>query len=146
MAAPPPPPPPRVLVSVVVYVGDPVDFQNYRHTMVFFRAEDGGFMLTAHAMGGAGAFRHELRDSKDSRHTAMFAKEVPVRCLRGEVTKAQLSAMACEVPIDNGDPEFKCRAWVEAYLGKLYEAGYLLQGEYSQGVDGMMEAAMESDG
>ena len=55
------------------------------------------------------------------------------------LSQPQLVALISQTP-DSSNREFNCQTWVEAVLKRLSDAGYLLQEDYSKGIDGTQVA------
>ena len=60
------------------------------------------------------------------------------------MSQPQLVALISQTPPDNSNREFNCRSWVEVVLKGPSDAGYLLQEDYSKGIDGMVDVTMEA--
>ena len=52
----------RIYITITVFQGDPVDFQKFRHTALFFQFEDGQQHVTIHAIGMPGSFVVEVQE------------------------------------------------------------------------------------
>lgn len=133
----------QVRVNIPVFVGEPLDYQRYRHTALRFQFSDSTTApVVIHITGPNRGYKLEARDDFDESMT--FAKDVLVGWLRVPMTKAQLVSFVCQTPIDNSDLEFNCQTWVERALKRLVQAGYLEQEDYTNGVNGMVDATMEA--
>ncbi|KAM5347020.1 hypothetical protein ACJ41O_010025 [Fusarium nematophilum] len=144
----------RYTVYVVVYKGDPVDLQIYRHTALWFVPLDddgggGGGGGSPHyyfeVQGSTGDFKFNTADGVDPTGMAGFAKKVQVADTRHALTPEHLGHLMEGTHVDNHDPEFNCHVWVDRSLNALYQGGYLSKEEYLGGVDGMVDATMEAE-
>ncbi|KAK7606534.1 hypothetical protein BKA81DRAFT_177433 [Phyllosticta paracitricarpa] len=134
-----------VHVSIIIFRGEPLDWQKYRHTALLFTFADETQSVMIHATGSRYAFRLETMSNRDPRLSRSFAKEVDVGQIRFPMTKPRLVELISETPINNSDPEFNCQVWVENALQRLKGANQLSEDEYTKGVDGMIDATMEAE-
>ncbi|KAF1831240.1 hypothetical protein BDW02DRAFT_484543, partial [Decorospora gaudefroyi] len=132
-------------LSIAVYVGEPLDYQEYRHTALCLRPENEAPPMVIHAIGPNMDYRVEAKDNYDPKASRSFAKEVSVGKLTTPMTKAQLASVAYLTPVDNSSRDFNCQTWVENVLQRLAQAGYITQENCDQGVDKMVEATMEAE-
>lgn len=93
-------------------------------------------------VGGPRTFQIQDRNNYNTTTSAGFAKDVPVGWLRTPMPQPQLVALIPQT-LDNSNRGFNCQTWVEVVLKRLSDTGYLLQEDYSKGIDGMADATME---
>ncbi|KAF2136063.1 uncharacterized protein K452DRAFT_292716 [Aplosporella prunicola CBS 121167] len=134
----------KIHVSIAVFKGDPVDYQIFRHTMLWFRFADQLPPVSIDVMGPPQEFQFQVRENYDPSQSRDFAKEVSVGYLRVAMTKPQLVNLISQTPLENSNPEFNCQVWVEAALKRLQAQNYISEDEYRAGVDGMVDAIMEA--
>jgi hypothetical protein len=98
----------NINLSIAVYIGDPLDYQKYRHTALCLRPSNGATSMIVHIIGPNMAYVLETRDNYDLSISLKFAKEVSVGSLRTPITKAQLAPLIYQTPINNSSREFNC--------------------------------------
>lgn len=141
-------------VSILVFRGDPLDYQRNRHTALSFRPlfpEDygsrGGATLVVHIIGAPGEFGLQVYDHYDASQdtSRTLVKDILVGTLRKDASKAEVVQVLAQVPIENWDREFNCQSWVEKSIGKLRELEWVSAEEVEQGFDAMIECILEAD-
>jgi len=132
-------------VYIAVYKGEPVDFQKYRHTGLWFVPEESGSTLFCHVTGSTGDFTFESRTNYNPTSSETLAKTIEVGATQQKLTAAALLGEMQACPVRNDDMEFNCHGWVEAALKRLSLAGYLTNEEYENGFDKMMDATLEAE-
>lgn len=73
-----------------------------------------------------------------------FAKEIVIGETTLSLSFLELYTKLAAVAIANDNPEFNCQHWIDAALMTLHDAGYLTAEQHALGVDGMVDAVMES--
>lgn len=144
----------QIEVRILVYVGDPVDYQKFRHTALYFKivngsASDTGTTLLAHVTGVIGQFRLEVRGGYKPEESTTLVKDIPVgrlRSRRGVEIKhmPEIAKLMYSVPPDNVDPEFNCHSWISKALEKLVKEGFLTEEEADEGTTMMIRATLEA--
>lgn len=131
-------------VSIAIYKGDPVDFQMYRHTLVFieFSTESS---LIVHIVGSRGEYSLDTRSNEDPTAIKDFIKKIAVGYTSNAVTEAQITQLAYSNPPNNRDLEMNCQTWVGQFLGAMQSRGWLAEGDVSRGLDGMAEVILEAE-
>jgi len=135
----------QIHVSIIVFRAEPLDYQKYRHTALWFRFQGGDDTVVMHVIGVIGSFEFEARDNYDPTTSAKFTKEISVGCLLTPMTKAELVTLISQTPPDNRDREFNCQVWVANVLSRLSDQGYLLKEQTDAGINDMVEATMEAE-
>jgi hypothetical protein len=135
---------PTIDLSIVVFVGEPLDYQKYRHTALCLRPNNGGTSMIIHIIGPNMSYVLQTRDNYDPSTSRNFAKEVSAGTLRTPMAKTQLASLIYQTPIDNSSREFNCQTWVGDALQRLATAGYITQKDCDGGIDRMVEATMEA--
>lgn len=133
-----------VNISIAIYEGNPLDYQEYRHTALFASFANGNPSALVHVVGPPGEYEFEITDDYDPSRSRSLAKAVDVGSLSVQASRAQVIRVLEAVPVDNDDHEFNCQTWVEAALRKLAELSMLKRELYTQGVDGMVDAIAEA--
>ncbi|KAM3503506.1 hypothetical protein MY11210_008690 [Beauveria gryllotalpidicola] len=131
-------------VYVAVFKGDPVDFQKYRHTGLWFVPEGSGTKYYFHVKGFTGSFEFERRENFDPTTSRTFAKKIKLGKTKLYLTSDELAALLENVSVNNNDPEFNCQQWVQYVLWALFDNGYLNEEQYNDGLNGMIDATMEA--
>lgn len=134
----------QIYVTIAVYKGDPVDYQKYRHTALYFQFQDGSKPLLIHAVGPPGMLSVQMRENYVPSQSATFAKEVAIGWLQVTLTRPQLISFVLDSEPDNGDREYNCHSWIEVIIRRMRDAGYILPNTYSASLDGMMAATLEA--
>ncbi|KAK8166572.1 hypothetical protein IWX90DRAFT_486469 [Phyllosticta citrichinensis] len=134
-----------VHVSIAVFKGDPVDYQKYRHTALWFRFADQTPSVVMHAVGLQYEFLLKTEHDRNPTLSRTFAKEVQVGHLEQAMTKPQLVALVTQTPIKNSDPEFNCQQWVENVLRSPMDKKYLSKDQYNESLNGMTDATLEAE-
>ncbi|KAK7550715.1 hypothetical protein IWX49DRAFT_370373 [Phyllosticta citricarpa] len=162
-------------VSVLVFKGDPVDWQRYRHTALCFRPASSSPSppptpsprcqrrdsssgneesapaspppLIIHAIGAPYEYEIQAIDDYEPRRDPerTLVRDITVGKLRKAVTKEHLISVVSKIPVDNNDSEFNCQTWVEKALKQLSDDDWLTAEEYNNGVDGMVEGIIEAE-
>lgn len=134
-----------VQISIVIYIGHPVDAPQYRHAVLWFRFADHSPSLMAHLVGNPGEFKFQCRPSFDPRRSNEFAKEVDMGDLEVAAKPSEIVELLRRVQIvQNSKSEFNCQTWVEYALRKLQEANYLMEAVCNQGLEGLVAAVAEA--
>ncbi|KAF2245136.1 hypothetical protein BU26DRAFT_433955, partial [Trematosphaeria pertusa] len=131
-------------LSIIIYVGEPLDYQKYRHTALCLRPSDGAASIIIHIIGPNMAYQLKTRDNYNSTTSRKFAKEVLVRTLTTPITKAQLVALIYQTPVNNLSREFNCQTWVGDVLQNLAKAGYVTRGACDSSINAMVDAIIEA--
>ncbi|KAH7062291.1 hypothetical protein B0J12DRAFT_233313 [Macrophomina phaseolina] len=143
-----------ICVSILIFKGEPLDYQRHRHTALSFRPlfpedSDGpaGTTLVVHVTGPPGELGFQVWDNYDPSHDAggTLVKDVLVGTLRKETTKSEVVQLLAGVPIENSDREFNCQSWVEKGMRLLREMEWLSEEEVEQGLDGMIDCILEAE-
>ncbi|KAL0257889.1 hypothetical protein SLS55_007057 [Diplodia seriata] len=148
-------------VSILVFKGDPLDYQRNRHTALAFRplfqaggqqlppsaSSSGSSALVVHVVGPPGELGLQVYDGYDASRDPgrTLVRAVLVGTLRKEITKTELVQLLAQVPIDNADREFNCQSWVEKGLRLLRRQEWVSEHEFEQGLDAMVECILEAD-
>ncbi|KAB2568822.1 hypothetical protein BFW01_g122 [Lasiodiplodia theobromae] len=141
-------------VSILVFKGDPLDYQRHRHTALSFRPlfhQDGppaaDSALVIHITGPPGELGFQVHDRYDATRDPgrELVRAVLVGTLRKEITKAELVQLLASVPIENSDREFNCQSWVEKGLRLLRRMEWVSEHEFEQGLDAMVECILEAE-
>lgn len=133
-----------VHLSIAIYQGDRLDYQEYRHTALFASFANGDPSALVHVVGPPGEYETEITDNYDPSRSRSLANAVDVGPLSVQANRAHIIRILKAVPVDNDDHEFNCQTWVEAALKKLTELRMLSSESYMQGVDGMIDAIAEA--
>lgn len=131
-------------VYIAVHRGDPVDFQKFRHTALWFLPVDSGSSHYCHVRGSTGDFSYEKRSDYNPTKTQTFAKLIDVGTTKTSMTSSELTNHVKDTPVKNRDWEFNCHTWVDNAVQRMYRAGYLTKEEYEEGRDAMIDATMEA--
>lgn len=141
-------------VSILVFKGEPLDYQRHRHTALSFRPlfvenPDGsaGNTLVVHITGPPGELGFQVWDKYDASQDLgrTLVKDVLVGTLRKETTKSEVVQLLAGVPIENSDREFNCQTWVEKGMRLLREMEWLSEEEVEQGLDCMIDCILEAE-
>jgi hypothetical protein len=99
--------------------------------------------MIIHIVGPNRCYELEIRDNYDPATSVTLAKEVSVGRLTRPLTKAQLTSIICQTPIDNRIESYNCQTWVGDALERLVTTGYLAQKDCDDGVYRMIDVTME---
>lgn len=133
-----------VRISVAVFEGEPMDYQKYRHTSLFFEFANREPSFLAHVVGPPEEYEFQTRDGYDPSQSQSIAKVVEVGTSLVEVRRAQMVEILRTIPVKIWDLEFNCQMWVETALKRLSELRMLSEDAYAKGVDGMVDAIAEA--
>ncbi|KAF2189113.1 hypothetical protein K469DRAFT_564191 [Zopfia rhizophila CBS 207.26] len=131
-------------VTIAVFVGEPLDYQKFRHTALCFRPSNNETPMVIHIIGPNMGYQLETKNDYEPSKSRKFAKEVRVGRLRTPMSKAQLASLIYQTPVDNSSQEFNCHLWVGDALKRLAQAGYLTQTDCDTGISGMVDATLEA--
>ena len=134
----------RVSASIIVFKSEPVDYQKYRHTALFFEFEDGQPAVYIHATGTQRDFSVEQREGYNPRSSRQYVKQVEVGWLGVAMTRAHLISCAWKIGPDNESYEYNCHSWVQEVLSSFQRLGYLSLATYKAALDGMIEGTLEA--
>lgn len=161
-------------LSVLVFKGDPIDWQRYRHTALCFRpassspsppptpsprrrrrnsssgnetsAQAPPAPLIIHVIGASQEYEQQAIEYEPRRDpNRTLVRDITVGKLRKAVTKQEVISMMETVSVDNDDSEFNCQTWIEKALKVLSDNGWVTKEEYNDGVDGMVETIIEAE-
>lgn len=132
-------------ISVLVFRGEPLDYQRYRHTSLHISFTDDQDPFVAHAVGPPGEYEFQIRETYDLPESQGIVRTVQVGNPLLSIGRAQLIDLLRAVPVRNWDAEFNCQIWVEAVLRRLRDMRLLSSEAYTEGVDGMVDAIAEAE-
>ena len=132
-------------ISILVFKGEPLDYQRYRHTSLHISFTDDQDPFVAHAVGPPGEYEFQIREPYDSTESQGIVRTVRVGDLLVSVGRVQMIDVLRAVPVRNWDVEFNCQIWVEATLRRLRDLRLLSSEGYTEGVDGMVDAIAEAE-
>ncbi|KAK7537152.1 uncharacterized protein J3D65DRAFT_368838 [Phyllosticta citribraziliensis] len=132
-------------VSIVVFKSTPVDYQKLRHAALWFQFDDKSGSFVIHAVGVPSRFSVQVDPTYDPLQSTKFAKQVDVGYLKRPMTSSQLQYLMRKTEVDNSDREFNCQVWVQKALERLKDDRQLSEEEYSNGLDGLVDATMEAE-
>jgi hypothetical protein len=138
-------PPTPASISILVFKGEPLDYQRYRHTSLHISFTDDQDPFVAHAVGPPGEYEFQIRKPYDSTESQGIVRTVRVDNSLVSVGRAQLINVLRAVPVRNRDAEFNCQIWVEAALRRLRDLRLLSSEAYTEGVDGMVDVIAEAE-
>ncbi|KAK2797041.1 hypothetical protein FQN50_009344 [Emmonsiellopsis sp. PD_5] len=132
-------------ISILVYIGSPLDYVKYRHTAVFLRSTDGTKILM-HVKGTSGLFEFEDRYDYNPDQSDALAKTVPVAELPDSISVASIKSAISSTVVRNGrdDMDWNCQNWVGDALTRLVDNGYLSATQRIAAVDQMASACSEA--
>jgi hypothetical protein len=119
-------------------------YQKYHHTALSLWPDNGERSMIVHITGPNRGYQLETRDNYEPTTSRSYAKEVLVGWISTRITKANLARLICQTPIDNSSHDFDCQKWVAAALQRLATARYLTAEECRNGINGMVDATMET--
>ena len=131
---------------ITVYIGDPVDLTEYRHTALYFQFETASPLLLQ-ITGAQGFFAYDKQDNYDLAETkSCLAKLILVADIPDSFSPDRIQAIVASTPIRNGrlNRDWNSHNWVGEALSGLVVAGCLKFDERERGVDKMMDACMEA--
>jgi hypothetical protein len=134
-----------IYLSILIFKGDPLDYQMYRHTSLCLHTDNSSSALIAEVVGPIGEFQFETRQLVNPHESPGLAKSVEVGQLITQITFDQLVDVLRTLPVENSDREFNCQVWVESALRTLRDLGHLASDAYEKGVDGMVDAIAEAE-
>ena len=135
----------------IVFKGDPLDLQQYRHTALLFvpltgdgEADAAADTYYCNAVGVSGEFEFEDGTNHQPQLEEKFVAQLEVGRTKTAMTPHQLASLMRRVPVLNDDYEFNCQSWVQLALERLSKDGYLTQEEYDDGVNDMVSETMKA--
>ena len=132
-------------LSILIFKGEPLDYQRYRHTSLHITFPDPQEPLVAHAVGPPGEYEFQIREPYDSIESQGIVRTVKVGSSLVSVVHDQMIDILRAVPVRNWDAEFNCQIWVEAALRRLRDLRLVSGEDYTRGVDGMVDAISEAE-
>lgn len=121
-----------------------MDYQKYRHTVLWFVPVESGTTYCFQASGSTGGYWFEAVENFDPTKTKKFAKKITVGTTRYSLTANDLNRRMQRIPIKNSDPEYNCHGWVHLALKDMREAQLITEDEAENGFDAMMDATLEA--
>jgi hypothetical protein len=132
-------------IAILVFKGDPLDYQRYRHTSLHITFPDHQNPFVAHAVGPPGEYEFQIREPYDSIESQGIVRTVVVGNSLVSVERERMIEILRAVPVRNWDVEFNCQIWVEAAMRRLRDLRFLSGEAYTKGVDGMVDAIAEAE-
>jgi hypothetical protein len=132
-------------INILIFKGEPLDYQRYRHTSLYLSFADNQDPFVAHAVGPPGEYEFQIREPYDSTESQSIVRTVKVGNSLTSVGRGQLIDALQAIPVRNWDAEFNCQIWVEAALRRLRDLRMLSGEAYVEGVDGMVDAIAEAE-
>jgi hypothetical protein len=132
-------------INILIFKGEPLDYQRYRHTSLHISFPDEQDPFVAHAVGPPGEYEFQVREPYDSSELQGLVRTVKVGNLSTSIAREQLIEILRAVQVRNWDVEFNCQIWVEAALRRLRDLRILSGEAYTEGVDGMVNAIAEAE-
>lgn len=132
-------------ITILIFKGEPLDYQRYRHTSLHVTFPDQQEPFVAHAVGPPGEYEFQVRELYDSTEVQGIVRTVKVGASLVPVDRDQMIDILRAVPVRNWDVEFNCQIWVEAAVGRLRDLRMLSSEAYTEGLDGMVDAIAEAE-
>ncbi|KAB8073649.1 hypothetical protein BDV29DRAFT_175139 [Aspergillus leporis] len=131
--------------SILIYIGSPLDYSEYRHTALHFEFPPGN-TSTMHVVGTQGLFVFQEDVNQDPHDGGDLAKTVPVGDIEPSVSAEAIRRAVSATVIKNGrqDLDWNCQNWVGDALANLVSRGLLSREVRERAVDGMVEACLEA--
>jgi len=130
-------------ISVMVYKGEPLDYQQYRHVAIWIRFGDGSESALVNIVGPNKDYKTEVSYGNNPADGRSFLKEVQVGWTTTPMPAASLVTFIWQTPIDNSTTDFDCQKWVALALQRLAQSRYLGEAECRNGVNAMVDATLE---
>ncbi|KAK5989199.1 hypothetical protein PT974_10699 [Cladobotryum mycophilum] len=131
-------------VHIIVYKGDPLDYQKFRHTGIWFTPVLDGAHYFFHIIETDQGYLFETRPNFDPTKSRTFAEKVDVGETRISLAPSELMRTMQRVPIENDNPEFNCHLWVDRATTAMVDRGYLTRQQCDDGLDEMMEITLKA--
>lgn len=133
-------------VSILVYVGSPLDYTKYRHTALFFKFS-GGSTCAMHIEGAPGLFQFQPLDDYRPEQSRKLAKIIPVAVLQDHIGEASIRGVVSRTPVKNGraDADWNCQNWVADALTRMVSSGYLNASQRASAIDQMTDACLDAE-
>lgn len=120
-------------ISILIFKGEPLDYQRYRHTSLHITFTDQQEPFVAHAVGPPGEYEFQIREPYDSTEVQGIVRSVIVGDSLVPVGREQMIDILRAVPVRDWDVEFNCQIWVEAALRRLRDLRLLSSEGYTEG-------------
>lgn len=132
-------------ISILVFVGEPLDFTKYRHTALFFEFP-GGSTCAMHIEGAPGFFEFQPLDDYRPEQSRRLAKKIPVAVLQDYIGEASIRGVVSRTPVKNGpaDADWNCQSWVADALSRMVRSGYLNASQRASAIDQMTDVCLEA--
>lgn len=132
-------------VSILVFVGDPLDYIQYRHTALFLEFPEGSTCLMD-VEGAAGFFQFQALDNCNPEQGRQLAKKIPVAGLQNNFDEASLRRVISRTPVKNDcmDADWNCQNWVADALSRMVSSGYLNASQRASAIDRMTDVLLEA--
>ncbi|KAJ5343192.1 hypothetical protein MYU51_002481 [Penicillium brevicompactum] len=132
-------------VSILIFVGDPLDYTKYRHTALFFEFPSGS-TCAMHIEGGPGFFEFQPMDNYQPDQSRRLAERVMVAELHDSISEISIKGVVSRTPVKNGrgDVDWNCQNWVGDALTRMVNNGLLNASQRASAIDKMTDACLEA--
>lgn len=134
-----------IKVHICVYVGEPVDSTEYRHTALFLEYADGSKCLL-HIVGPPGEFKFEPVERYDPASSQKLARQIPVVEVPDSLIASSLRGLMSRTPMRNEREyaDWNCHSWVSDALTRMVSNGYLTASQRLSAIDVMATVLLET--
>lgn len=132
-------------LSIIVYRGDPLDFQRMRHTAFYIRYSDGS-MLLSQITGASGFFAYEeCWDTDDPASNIHFERQISVITSRSNTVRdPEIRNTIKNTRIINNEQGWNCQNWIGDVLTRLQRAALVSAAEVVEAADKMVDVIIEA--
>lgn len=132
---------------ILVFVGDPLDCPEYRHTALFFEFPNGS-ASAMHVEGGHGFFEFQALDNyhPEQEQSRQLARKIDVATLDPSVEEASIRGVISRTLAKNGpmDADWNCQSWVADALARMVKNRLLDQSQRAFAIDRMTDVCLEA--
>jgi hypothetical protein len=132
-------------VSILVFVGEPLDYTKYRHTALFFEFPNGSTCVM-HVEGAPGIFEFKPLDNYKPEQSRKIANRFLVAELQDSISEVSIRGVVSRTPVKNSpaDADWNCQNWVADALTRMVNNGYLSASQRASAIDQMTDACLEA--
>lgn len=129
-------------LSILVYVGDPVDLPEYRHAALFLEFSNGSTCVL-HIKGAPGILEFHMKENYNPEQSQYLGKKIPVAEIPESIDELSIRGVISRTPVKL-DRDWNCQNWVEDALIRMADNGYIDISQQQSAFYSMFDTCLEA--
>ncbi|OQD68447.1 hypothetical protein PENDEC_c035G03162 [Penicillium decumbens] len=134
-----------IKASILVFIGDPVDYTKYRHAALFFEFPNGSTCVM-HVEGSPGEFVFRAYDNYNPERSRKLARKIPVAELQDSISEVSIRGVISRTLVKNArdDADWNCQNWVGDALVRMVTNGHLNASQRDSAIGAMTDVLLDA--